>query len=94
MISLSLVFTLISSTISLSPSLVYPIESPIWKGETGVLACVKSLLNLSDGLTRGLYNLCETAYLITSSSTSWEKSIGLPVVESSLVHTDARSKMS
>ena len=48
--------------------------------------------NLFDGLTRGLSNLFETAYLITSSSTSGVKSIGLPVIGSSLVNMEPKSK--
>ena len=83
MLSGSLVFIL---TISLCPSFIYPRESPILKGWGVVLVCVESLLTLFHVLTQGLSNLYETAYLITSSSTSGVKSIGLPVFVSYLVH--------
>ena len=45
------------------------------------------------GLTRGLFNFCETASLITSSSISGVKSIGLPVRVSSIVQMEAKSKL-
>ena len=39
-----------------------------------------------------MYNLCETASLISSSLASGVKSIGLTVIGSYLVHMEARSK--
>ena len=69
-ISGSLVFISTRSTISLCLSFVYLRELPIWKVEVGVLVCVEYLQTLFYGLTRGIYNFCATASLITSSSTS------------------------
>ena len=66
---------------------MYKIDSPTCKGEVGVLFCVEPIQNLSDGLNRGMYNLCDTESLITSSSTSRVKSIGLPVIGFYLVIT-------
>ena len=59
---------------------VYYWESPIWKGEVGFLVCFESLQNLFYVLTRRLSNLCETASLVTSYSTSGVKSISLPIL--------------
>ena len=67
--------------------------SPIWKGEVGVLVWVDYFPTLFDGLTRGLYNLCDTASFITSSSDYGVKFIGLPVLGSSFVHTEAEAKL-
>ena len=92
-LSRSLVFVSTSSTISLCPSLVYLRESPIWKGEVGVLVCVESLQTLIHGLTRGLSNLCETASLISLSSTSGVKSIVLPFLGFYLVNMEAKAKL-
>ena len=46
---------------------MYLKDPPIWKGGVGVLVCVESLKTLFDGLTRGLYNFCETESIRTSS---------------------------
>ena len=92
-LSVSLVFITTISTISLCPSFVYLRESHIWKVEVGIFVFVESLQNLFGGLTRGLSILCETASLITSPSTYGVKSIGLPILGSSLVHVEAKSKL-
>ena len=72
---------------------MYLRESPIWKGEGGFLVCADSIQTLFYGLTKGQSNLCDTEYLITSSSTSKVKSIGLPALGSSLVHMDIKTKL-
>ena len=69
---------------------MYLIESHILKDEVGFLIFVESLQTLFYGLTRGLSNFFDTASLITSSSTYGVKSIGLPVIGSSLVHIDTK----
>ena len=81
------------STISLFPSFLYIRESPIWKGEVRVLVCVESIQTLFDGLTRSMTNFCDTVSLITSYSTYGLKSIGLPVLGSFLVHTEAKENL-
>ena len=60
----SLSFLLNRSTISLCIYFVYLRESPICKGEVGVLVYDESLQNLFDKLTRGLSNLCENESLM------------------------------
>ena len=47
---------------------------------------VEFLQTLFDGLTRDISSLCETVYLITLSSDSGVKPIGLPVIDSSFVN--------
>ena len=49
--------------------------------------------NFLNGLTRGLFNLCENSSLITASSTSGVKYIGLPVIGSSIFHIEANAKL-
>ena len=88
-----LVFISTSSNFSLCPSLVYLKESPIWKGEVGVLVCVESLQTLFDELNRGLFNLFETTFLITSSSTYGVKCIWLHIIGSYLLHMEEKVKL-
>ena len=45
------------------------------------------------GLTIGISNFCETDSLITSYSASGVKPIGLTVLGSSIVHTEAKSRL-
>ena len=59
----------------------------------GVLTCVEYIQTLFDRLTRVLFNFCNTASLLTSSSTSWGKSIDLPVIGSFLVNMEAKAKL-
>ena len=59
---------------------MYLIESSIWKNGVIVLYYVESLQALFNVLTRVLYNFCDTSSLITSSSASGEKYVGLPVI--------------
>ena len=68
-------------------------ESPIWKGEFGVLVCIESLQTLFDGFTRCMYNLWDIAYPIPSSSTYGVIIIGLPVIWSPPFHIDAKEKL-
>ena len=72
---------------------MYPIELPIWKGEVGDLVWVESLQTLFGGLIRGISNLCETYYLITSSSASGVKSIVFSSLGSSIVHMEAKENL-
>ena len=92
-LSVSLVFISTRSTTSLCPYFVYLIDSPILKVEFGVLVCVESVQTIFDGLTIGLFNLCDTDSLITSSLTSGVKYIALPVLGSYLVYMDAKEKL-
>ena len=82
LLSVSLLFISVSSTIALCTSFVYLIETPIWKDEFGVLVCVEYFLTLFYGLARGVSNLCETYSLITLYSIYELKYIGLIVVGS------------
>ena len=52
-----------------------------------------SLSKLFDVLTIGLSNLCETASIITSSSYSGVKSIGLLVLGYSFVNMEEKAKL-
>ena len=72
---------------------MYLRESPIWRGGVRFLVCIKSIQALVAGFTRGVYNLCETISLITSSSTSGVKTIGLTFLGSSILHMDAKAKL-
>ena len=49
--------------------------------------------NLFDWLTRGLSSFCDTSSLITSSSASGVKSIGLPVIGFYFVNMEAKAKL-
>ena len=71
---------------------MYLRESLVWKGKVRALVWVDYIQNLFDGLTRGLYNFCETASLITSYSTSGVKSIDLTVLGSHLVQMESKAK--
>ena len=93
MLSVSFLFTFNSYNIPLCPSFVYLRESPIWKVELGALVWVESLKTVFDGLSRGISNLCETTSLISSLSYSGVKSIGLPVLGSSFVHTEEKARL-
>ena len=57
------------------------------------MVCVESIQTLFDGLTRSMTNFCDTVSLITSYSTYGLKSIGLPVLGSFLVHTEAKENL-
>ena len=92
LLSGSVVFIFTGSTILLCTSIVYLRESPIWKGEVGVLVYIESIQTLFDGLTKGMYNFCETISLINSSSSSGVKPIVFPVHGSSLVNIEAKEK--
>ena len=72
---------------------MYLRESPIWKGEFGALFWVEYLQALFDELTRDVSNLCETDFLINSSSFSGVKSIGLPVLVSFFVHMEEKANL-
>ena len=72
---------------------MYLRESPICKGEVGVLVCVESLQALFYEVNIGLYNLCETASLITYYSSSGVKSFFLSVIVSFFVHIEAKEKL-
>ena len=63
------------------------------KGEVRALILVQYLQNLSGVLTRGQSNLCDNAPLITSFSVSGVKHTGLPVIVSSFVNMEAKSKL-
>ena len=89
----SVVFISTRSITSLCPYFVYLRDSPILKVEFGVLVCVESVQTIFDGLTIGLFNLCDTDSLITSSLTSGVKYIALPVLGSYLVYMDAKEKL-
>ena len=68
-------------------------ESPICKGVVGALFWADSLKRFLDGLTKGISHLFLTDSLITLSSYSWVKSIGLPVIGSSFVYMDPKEKL-
>ena len=72
---------------------MYLRESPIRKDEVVVLVSVESIHTLFYGLTRGLYNLYETASLLNLSSTYAVKSFGLLVIGSLLVYMEAKSNL-
>ena len=62
---------------------MYLKDSPICKGEVGALVWGEYLQSVFDGLNRGMSNFFETTSLITSSSASRVKCIGLYVIVSS-----------
>ena len=65
----------------------------MWKGEVGALVLVDYLQTLFGGFTRGLSNLCDTAFLITSSSVFGVKYIGLTVLVSPFFHMEEKSEL-
>ena len=67
--------------------------SPILKVEVGVIVCIEFLQTLFYGLSKVMYNLCDTAYIIPSCSTSGIKYIGLTVLGSPLIHMEAKEKI-
>ena len=93
MLSRSCLFKSTRSTISLCPSFVYLRESPIWKGELGDLVWVYPLQTFFDRFNMVLYNFCETISLLTSSSDSRVKYIGLTVIGYSFVHMVGKANL-
>ena len=78
MLSRSFLFKPTISTNSFCPSIVYLRESPIFKGDVGVLFWFDSLQTLLDGLTRFMSYLWVTSPLMNSHSTSGVKYILIP----------------
>ena len=72
---------------------MYLIESTIFRGEVGALVLVESLQTLFGVLTGGLSNFCETSSLITSSSASGVRYVGLPVIGSYFAHMESKAKL-
>ena len=87
-----LFFVSTRSTITLQNSFVYMGESPFLKCKVGILDCVDSLQIILVGLTRIIYNLCETASLMNSFSACAENSIGLPIIGSSFDVVQVKTK--
>ena len=72
---------------------MYLRDSPIYKGKFRALVWVESIQLFLNGLTRGLYNLCETASIISSYSWFGVKYIGLTFLGPSFVYMDATARL-